>query len=121
MRDVGSSNSLLRGFSGPAQTFQRRAERLATAQHGLEELAVLLHPLEGFAASEVGRPDAVGQLLPPERRRYRCSVLRPHRVHRRDRLAVPVLPVVDEDASPLLLQPLRRDETGVLLLETARE
>ena len=47
--------------------------------------------------------------------------LRPHRVDRRDRLAVAVLAVVDEHARPLLLQPLGRHLTGMLGLELPRE
>ena len=97
-----------------------RAERLAATQHRLEEVAVPLDPFERLAPAEVPRPHLLAELLPAQRRRDRRARLRPHRVGRRDRLAVPVLAVVDEDAAPLLLQPLRRHEARVFRLEPPR-
>ena len=76
--------------------------------------------LERDLHREVARLDPVPQLLPAKRRRHRRAGLRPHRVHGRDRLAVPVLPVVDEHALALLLQPLRRQQPGMPRLEQPR-
>ena len=100
-----------------AQLAQRGRQRLAAAQHRLEEVAVPLDPLERDRHREVARPDVLGQLLPAQRRRHGRARLRPHRVDRRDRLAVPVLAVVDEHARALLLQPLGRHLAGMLGLE----
>ncbi len=74
-------------------------------------------------ASIVNLPGSsrVRQLLPAERRRDRRALLRPHRVGGRDRLAGAVLVVVDEDADALALQPLRRDDAGVLGRQPLRD
>src|SRR4029453_9159303 len=83
----------------------------------LEQVAVPFDTLERLSHPEVPRPHLLAELLPAERRRDRRARLRSHRVDGRDRFAVAVLPMVDEHATPLALQPLRRHETGVLLLE----
>src|SRR5436190_1702070 len=70
---------------------------------------------------ELPRHDVLGELLPAEGRRHRRSGLRPHRIDGCDRLPPPVLPVVDEDARPLLLQPFGRHLAGMPLLEAPRE
>src|SRR5262245_23905007 len=93
-----------------AQGAQRRAERLTALEYRLEQVAVLLDPRQRLAHAEVAGPHLLAELLPAERRRHRRPRLRPHRVGGRDRLPVPVLAMVDEDASPLLLEPLGRDE-----------
>ena len=87
------------------------------SQHRLEQVAVLVHARERLAHAEVARPHLLAELLPAQRRRDRRARLWPHRVRRGDRLAVPVLPVVDEHAAALLLQPLRRHEPRVLRFE----
>ena len=69
--------------------------------------------LERLPPAEVARPHLLAELLPAQRRRDRRPRLRPHRVGGRDRLAVPVLAMVDEHAAPLLLEPLGRHEPGV--------
>src|SRR5580765_3367456 len=103
------------------QRFQRRPERLLGVQDGLEEVTVLGDTLQCDLHREVARADLLRQLLPAQRRRHGRTRLRPHRVRRRDRLAVPVLAVVDEHAGALLLQPLGRHLARMLFLEPARE
>src|SRR5207302_4603487 len=103
-----------------AQRAKSRPERLPALEHRLEEVAVLLDPVECLAPPEVPRPHLLAELLPLQRRRHGRARFRPHRVGRRNRLAVAVLAVVDEHAAALLLEPLGRHETGVLLFELAR-
>ena len=52
-------------------------------------------------------------LVPAQRRRDRRARVRPHRVDRRDRLPLAVLVRVDQDAAPLRLRPLGRDQPAV--------
>ena len=99
---------------------RRRGERTRILQHGRVEIAVLFDPLERLLHAEVARPDRRRQLLPAKRRRDRSAGLGANRVHGGDRLAVAVLPVVDEHALALLLQPLGRDLARVALLEQPR-
>src|SRR5204863_6932626 len=98
----------------------RRGERARIFQHGREEIAVRAATLERDLHREVTRHDSVPELVPAQRRRDRRAGLRPNRVHGRDRLAPAVLPVVDEHALALLLQPLRRHEPGMPRFEQTR-
>src|SRR6266576_3841756 len=93
------------------------AERPGILEHGGEQVAVRQDALERHGHREVARADIRGQLLPAERCRYGSARFRPHRVHRGDRLSPPVLTVVHEDARALLLQPLRRHEPLMPLLQ----
>src|SRR4051812_28663744 len=119
---------LPRGRSAPSrsrrraspQGSKRRPERLPAAQHGLEEIAVALDPLQRLTHPEVAGPNLLAEILPPQRRRDGRTRFRANRVDRRDRLAVTVLAVVDEHAAPLLLQPLGGHKTGVLRFELAQ-
>ena len=81
---------------------------------------MLLHPLQRLAPAEVARAHLLAELLPAQRRGHRRARLRPDGVGGGDRLPVPVLAVVDEDAPALLLQPLGGHEAGVVRLEPAR-
>ena len=56
-----------------------------------------------------------------ERRRDRGVRVRPDRVGRRDRLALPVLVRVDQDAAPAGLRPLRRRELRMRPRDRARD
>src|SRR5437764_142660 len=108
------------GSASPPQRAQGRPERLAALEHRLEQVAVLVDALQRLAHPEVARPHLFAELLPAQRRRDRRTGLWPHRVRGRDRLAVSVLAVVDQNSPSLLLQPLRRHETRVLRFEPAR-
>src|SRR5262249_41525527 len=96
-----------------AQAAERLREALASLQCRLEQVAAPIDPLTRLAHAEVARTDLLAELFPAERHRDRRARLRAHGVGRRDRLAVPVLAVVDEHATPLLLQPFRGDEARV--------
>ncbi len=80
-----------------------------------------LEALERLPHPEVTRPQALRELVPPQRRRDRRTGARPNGVDRCDRLPPAVLPVVDEHAVALPLQPLGGDEALVLRLEPTRE
>src|SRR6187402_28752 len=88
-----------------ASSPQGTRERLTAAEHRLEEVAVLLDALERLAHAEATRRHVLRELVPAKRRRDRSAGLRPHGVDRRDRLPSRVLPVVDEYALALALQP----------------
>jgi hypothetical protein len=100
---------------------QRRAERLPPVQHGLEEIALAPHALEDGIHRERCEIELRRQLSPAQGRGDRRPRPRPGGVRGCDRLPPPVLPVIDEDAAPLLLQPLGRQQAGVLGLEPARD
>src|SRR4051794_470469 len=97
-----------------------RRERARIFQHRREEIAVRAAALERDLHREVARNDSVPEFLPPKRRRHGRAGLRPHRVDGRDRLAPAVLPMIDEHALALLLQPLSRHEPGMPRLEQPR-
>src|SRR5439155_24772708 len=97
------------------------AGSLASQKHRLEKVAVLRDEIERLAAAEVAWYYALGELIPAQGGRDRRARLRPHGVDRGDRLPVAVLPMVDEHAATLLLQPLRCHEPGMLGLEPPRQ
>src|SRR5262249_26062237 len=105
--------------SPPARTAQltKRRERLVEAllrlEDSLEQVAVLLDPLEDDIHRERGRIEIVGHLVPAERRRDRRARPRPYGVDGGDRLPLAVLVRVDQHAAPLALGPLRRREAAV--------
>ncbi len=78
------------------------------------------HALEHRGHRERREVEIRCQLRPANRGRHRRAGSRADRVSGRDRLAPAVLPVVDEDTLPLLLQPLGREHSGVLLRELPR-
>src|SRR5580765_6136718 len=82
---------------------------------------MLRDPLQCLCHAEVARPEPRLQLLPAKRRRHRRARLRTHGVHRGDRLAVAVLPVIDENSLALLLQPLGGDLARMAGLEQPRQ
>ena len=70
-------------------------------------------------SESLGR-DVLGELLPAQRGRDGRAGLRPHRVDARDRLPPAVLALIEEDAAPLLLQPLASSPPGMAPLEQPR-
>src|SRR5919106_380100 len=103
----------LRRPSALADLAQRPAERLASREHALEEIALALHSPEHDLRREVERVEVLRHLFPAERRRDRRARPRTDGVRGGDRLPLAVLVRVDEDAAAFRLRPLRRDETAM--------
>src|ERR671933_107059 len=73
------------------QGLERVAQPLLRLQYALEEIAVLLDSRLDDVHRERERVEPRLPLVPPERHRYGRARPRPHRVRRRDRLALAVL------------------------------
>ena len=91
---------------------QRRAETLPRLEHALEEITVAVEPVPHHLLGVARRIEALGDLVPVERRRDGRVRHRPDRIHRS--------PFADPDLRPVRLVEIREAHDALALPDLAR-